>query len=411
MAASVLDLLLRLSLAGALAVTLALLVRRPVRALFGAQAACLAWLLVPAMLFASAVPPMQVREELAPLAFALEVPSVAGPAAAAAFDWRMPLLTVWLCGALAALTLMARAQRHFVARLGALQRRGALWFASTVIEGPALLGLFDPRIVLPYDFCSRYDPSEQALVIAHEQCHALRRDPLANACAALLQCAFWFNPLMHYAAARYRFDRELACDAEVMGRHPGRAKQYAAAMLKTADGDAFAFAACHWQSSHPLKERIMHLKKPVPSFLRRKAGRLLALSLAFAGASAAVVANADPSAAGPARYAVSMTLEGDGHDASPLAHVRDGEHFTVSTSHGVSGQEQSHMSSAMTVSGAGPGMVKVGVRLKLGDDTLAEPTLRLKLGETGALRVDGKGGKVYKMSIMVDPIPSAKAGV
>ena len=42
--------------------------------------------------------------------------------------------------------------------------------------------------------------------------------PEANAVLTSLQCISWFNPPMHLAASRCRFDQELACDADVMAR-------------------------------------------------------------------------------------------------------------------------------------------------------------------------------------------------
>ena len=76
---------------------------------------------------------------------------------------------------------------------------------------------------------------------------------------------FWFNPLVHLAAARFRFDQELACDAAVIARHPDSRRRYGAAMLKTQRAEFGLPMGCHWQSSHPLKERVAMLKQAPPS--------------------------------------------------------------------------------------------------------------------------------------------------
>ena len=105
------------------------------------------------------------------------------------------------------------AQRRSEAEPPHVQREGnRVWDA---------LGAY-PDEPVPADFAARYSADEQDLIIAHERQHAARHDPAANALLALLQCAFWFNPLMHLAASRFRFDQELACDAAVMARHGAR---------------------------------------------------------------------------------------------------------------------------------------------------------------------------------------------
>src|SRR5439155_14936998 len=47
----------------------------------------------------------------------------------------------------------------------------------------------------------------------HELAHLKRRDLWLNWLIALLQILHWFNPLIWFGFARWRADRELACDA------------------------------------------------------------------------------------------------------------------------------------------------------------------------------------------------------
>jgi hypothetical protein len=139
--------------------------------------------------------------------------------------------------------------------------------------------VFRPRVILPADFESRYTQAEQSLVLAHERVHLCRADAMWNALAALIRCVFWFNPLMHYAASRFRVDQELSCDAAVMQRHPDARRVYADAMLKTQLADGSLPAGCHWRSAHPLKERLMMLKQPAPRRARRMAGGVFVATL------------------------------------------------------------------------------------------------------------------------------------
>src|SRR5690606_182279 len=103
---------------------------------------------------------------------------------------------------------------------------------DSVFAGPALVGAWRARIVLPADFERRYDTLERELILAHERVHLARGDAWVNAFVALLRSLNWFNPLVHLAAAKFRLDQELACDAAVIARFPRARRRYADAMLK-----------------------------------------------------------------------------------------------------------------------------------------------------------------------------------
>jgi TonB family protein len=135
--------------------------------------------------------------------------------------------------------------------------------------------------VLPADFEARYPADQASLVVAHERAHVRRGDVRANLLMAALRCLHWFNPLLHAAAARFRLDQELACDATVLARHPHARRAYADAMLNTQLAVPGLPVGCHWQSSRSLKERILMLKRPLPGRARRIAGQaMLAVALA-----------------------------------------------------------------------------------------------------------------------------------
>lgn len=418
---NLLDLLLRLTLACSASILLALLLRRPMRALFGASAAWQLWLVVPAAMLAAALPSLRVEQQFAgALVPSLSIVTYAAPVPDA-FPWTGVLLAAWLCGAIGAAIVFVRAQRGFVASLGKLKLRNHLWYADNCDQGPALLGLLHPKIVVPADFDIRYDAVERTLIIAHERRHTERRDPLANAVIALLGCVFWFNPLVHVAAARCRFDQELACDADVMQRLPGRIKAYAAAMLKTQTGGAPALATCHWQSSHPLKERIMNLNQPALATARRITGRILISVLLCTSAIGALAAHAETSvvSVGP-QYQIALEMNNKystvvdapgfyNKPGSSSMHVlaREGEHFTVRSE-----RPEGIMEREFWVNAAGNGKVSIKMKLKNNDSVVAEPSLLVMLGEAGAVAIGGKDDKEsYKVTITVKlaakPAPGA----
>lgn len=177
--ASLIDLLWRLAFAACLSSALLLLVRRPLRALAGPRVAYFAWMAVPAAILAAAVPPVQLRRHiLAEFAPSNGLATIASPVTQQIpADLPPWLLVIWLGGAALAAALLVRAQHRYIAQLGRLERRGPVWYAQASDSGPALIGLFKPKIVVPADFERRYDKTEQALIIAHEQGHARRGDP------------------------------------------------------------------------------------------------------------------------------------------------------------------------------------------------------------------------------------------
>lgn len=270
--------LARGALAAGLALGVVLVLRVPARRRLGAAFAYRLWLLVPVAVSATLVP-APVR----PLLPALVAEPTAMPAGAtidlraaiaesAPVDWQPYLLALWIGGALALFATFVHQQRRYTRNLGALSANGdGILRAQATTGCPALVGMLRPRIVVPGDFESRYTAAERELVLAHERMHLARGDAQINAFAAFVRCLNWFNPLIHFAASRFRFDQEIACDAAVMSRFPEARRCYADAMLKAqlAGKPRQEPAGCLWPAGHPLKERIAMLKFPVPTRTRR----------------------------------------------------------------------------------------------------------------------------------------------
>jgi beta-lactamase regulating signal transducer with metallopeptidase domain len=102
-------------------------------------------------------------------------------------------------------------------------------------DGPALWGMLNPVLLLPFDFFDRFTRSEQMLMISHELVHLRRKDGCWNLLFCVLHCIFWFNPLVRIAERRFRLDQEQSCDQWVLWDEPSEQRAlYAAAMLKVA---------------------------------------------------------------------------------------------------------------------------------------------------------------------------------
>jgi beta-lactamase regulating signal transducer with metallopeptidase domain len=296
--------------------------RSPCRHLFGTERAFQLWLLVPLAMLASQLPHAAAVPVVVSSPMVTAITSVASAfpisgLASDAVDWRLWAGLLWLVGSAISLSLAALAQSRYRVRL-----RGATSFidersrwpmlrASGSDIGPALVGAWRSRIVLPADFECRYDATEQMLILAHETTHARRRDGWWCLLAQFVVAMLWFHPLAWWALAALRHDQELACDAAVLRQHGAQRRSYANAMLKTQSA-AFALpVGCPWSPRHPVTERIAMLKLQQPDLLRRRAGGVLLAFAAIGMVAAVYAATPSPQAKADAGISDHYTLKID----------------------------------------------------------------------------------------------------
>lgn len=299
--AEILQGLFEVSLASSAACAVVLLLRVPLRRRLGAGAAYALWAMVPLAGLAMLLPAPHLALVAMPAA-AAQMAVYLAPALAqdAALSGSTVVLLVWASGGLLMLVLLTWQQHRYLRALGPLQRRpDGCWQGRDVAGLPALVGLWQPRIVLPQQFDSRYSAQEQALIVLHERTHQRRGDHWVNAAVALWRCVFWFNPLFAFAQRSLRADQEFSCDARVIAQRGADRGRYASAMLKTSLALSPLPVGCHWQSHHPLKERLVMLKHSSQSPARRSVGLVCAVAI-VAGVTATAWA------AQPAKHASSL---------------------------------------------------------------------------------------------------------
>ena len=302
------------------------MLRKPLRYAVGARAAYWQWLAVPtsavAVLLPAPLHPIRAISQSLPApvsaAFSGAMVSVSTVGGSTGY-LAMAGITVWLLGAAAMLTWLARRQRAFVRSLGALTMDADGVCRSRSVVAPLLVGAWRARVVVPADFEVRYSHEERILVLAHERAHLARHDAAINVFATGWLCLTWFNPLMYWAVGRLRFDQELACDALVVARSKTGRRRYADALLKTQLANESSWlvpVGCHWQSTHPLKERVAMLKHPSPGLARRLGGIAFTVGLSIAGSYTVWAAQPEvPSPGGSAKLiAVKMKWWVNGAD-------------------------------------------------------------------------------------------------
>lgn len=157
----------------------------------------------------------QIREPVAVLASPAQlVPRPASRPFAAV------LFSVWLCGFAANGWAWCRRWRQVRAAW-----RGArplplnlpipALSSSTRLE-PGVFGVFRPFLLLPDGLSEHLTAAQFDAIVAHELCHARRRDNLSSAIHMIVEALFWFHPVVWWVRDRLVEERERACDEAVV---------------------------------------------------------------------------------------------------------------------------------------------------------------------------------------------------
>lgn len=135
------------------------------------------------------------------------VPQMQSVESAVSSGWEFAAL-VWLLGVgvLLSYALVAYCLLRF--RLRTAVRLQENIYETEQLGAPFVVGVFQPRIYLPFDLAEE----EQYYVLLHERAHLHRRDHWWKPIGFLLLTIYWCNPLLWLAYTLLCRDIELACD-------------------------------------------------------------------------------------------------------------------------------------------------------------------------------------------------------
>jgi bla regulator protein blaR1 len=112
-------------------------------------------------------------------------------------------------------------------------RRRVRVIASTLIEGPSVVGWLRPAILLPPAVAMGLTTEQLEAVLAHELAHVRRHDYLVNLLQSVVETLFFYHPVVWWVSNRIRDERELCCD-DVAVRSSGDPVGYARALATLA---------------------------------------------------------------------------------------------------------------------------------------------------------------------------------
>lgn len=169
---------------------------------------------------------------------------------------------IWLAGAAAMLIWALASWLRLRLRMRTAVRLEGNVYESEMAGGPFVLGLFRPRIYLPFGL----GEAKRGHVLAHEREHIRRGDQVVKLLGFLLLCLHWFNPLVWLAYALLCRDIELACDERVVrNMGSGERADYSQTLLELSRPKRFVSVCPLAFGEVPVKGRVksvLSYKKP-----------------------------------------------------------------------------------------------------------------------------------------------------
>ncbi|MGB0581241.1 MAG: M56 family metallopeptidase, partial [Limisphaerales bacterium] len=220
-------------------------------------------------------------------------------------------------------------------------RRAVRLHESSDGFGPAVVGLWRPRLVIPIGLADELSDEELRYVFLHECGHLRRLDLGLNWLISLLQAAHWFNPVLLWAFRRMKADRELACDEMTM-RVSNDSKAYGETIVRLLERAMFGgkpglIGIVDKQAD--IRERI----QMIAAFHRSSRWSVIAVTLMFAlGLTMLTDAKQASSAPKIVRSPVIVSETGTGIQQADLLervenlvwHSREREHWARSNENG-----------------------------------------------------------------------------
>lgn len=149
---------------------------------------------------------------------------------------------------------------------------------SRDVDRPSVIGFFSPRILVPEELFEKLTVPELEQIVLHELGHLRRRDDWMNLAQKIGLVLFPLNPALVWIERRLCFERELACDDEVL-RMTRAPKAYARCLTNLAEQRmerrAAALSLGAWGRQSELGHRVHSILRGGPGLGRVQARVML----------------------------------------------------------------------------------------------------------------------------------------
>jgi len=168
-------------------------------------------------------------------------------------------------------------------------RRKLSFLQSDRIQGPLLIGILKPVVIVPVGMFTHLSVSQVESILTHELYHLKRGDALINLMQLFLEGVLFYNPALWFISDIIRREREHSCDDAVVltGKDP---VNYAKALVKLAEQQQYIRLApgAGGSKKHHFTARIKRIINNKPTNMNTQE-RIKSLLL-FAGALILVLA-------------------------------------------------------------------------------------------------------------------------
>ncbi len=110
---------------------------------------------------------------------------------------------------------------------------GAKVFASAKVSSPLVIGLYQPKVILPKSVTEQMPESQLQAILLHEFAHIERKDNWFGLFQELLAILFWWSPVVRVLNKQIHVEREIACDLRAADKLKS-GKQYAQSLVDCA---------------------------------------------------------------------------------------------------------------------------------------------------------------------------------
>lgn len=220
------------------------------------------------------------------------------------FSWLRVAAVVWCVGMAALLIYGAVSWAILRRRLRNATRMEGNVYCGDGVRAPFILGLFRPKIYIPYGM----EPDTLTCVLAHERYHLRHMDHIVKCFAYILLALHWFNPLCHLAFFLMGRDMEMRCDESVLSGQGANRRAYSMSLLSVAADKHFPGPGPLCFGETGVRSRIKNVLKWKKPRLWVTIGAVLLCVVALIACAANPKADPEPEAPFGQAYTAGKTL-------------------------------------------------------------------------------------------------------